>query len=153
MTLMHLGLHVCAKANSTFYAKLLLQWVIYFMTLNFKTTLIMKPLNLVPKWAFWVPVLLNLHFKTTCHIRQHFQGPIGGLKIEGPLHSSSNLQVTFCVTFPKLSLWQWDGEWPASGLLLPLVQCCGCSPMAVPWNIKKTWTFTVEIEGKLPEFL
>ncbi len=31
-------------------------------------------------------MLLNLYFKTTCNIRLHFHGPIGGLTIEGPLY-------------------------------------------------------------------
>ncbi len=32
-------------------------------------------------------MLNDLYFKTTCNIRPHFLGPIGGLKIEGPLYS------------------------------------------------------------------
>ncbi len=31
-------------------------------------------------------MLLNLYFKTTCNIRPHFHGAMGGLKIEGPLY-------------------------------------------------------------------
>ncbi len=30
-------------------------------------------------------MLNDLYFKTTCKIRPHFLGPMGGLKIEGPL--------------------------------------------------------------------
>ncbi len=32
-------------------------------------------------------MLNDLYFKTTCNIRPHFLGPMGGLKIEGPLYS------------------------------------------------------------------
>ncbi len=46
--------------------------------------LIIRPLDLVPKGK--ISVLNNLYFKTTCNIRPHFLGPIGGLKIEGPLY-------------------------------------------------------------------
>ncbi len=35
-------------------------------------------------------MLNDLYFKTTCNIRPHFLGPMGGLKIEGPLY------VCFC---------------------------------------------------------
>ena len=31
-------------------------------------------------------MLNDLYFKTTCNIRPYFLGPIGGLKIEGPLY-------------------------------------------------------------------
>ncbi len=31
-------------------------------------------------------VLNDLYFKTTCNIRPHFLGPMGGLKIEGLLY-------------------------------------------------------------------
>ncbi len=31
-------------------------------------------------------MLNDLYFKTTCNIKPHFLGPIGGLKIEGPLY-------------------------------------------------------------------
>ncbi len=31
-------------------------------------------------------MLNDLYFKTTCNIRPHFLGPMGGLKIEGPLY-------------------------------------------------------------------
>ncbi len=30
-------------------------------------------------------MLNDLYFKTTCNIRPHFLGPMGGLKLEGPL--------------------------------------------------------------------
>ena len=50
----------------------------------FKTTLAYKTTQFGPK----VPLcVLNLYFKTTCNIRPHFLGPIGGLKIEGLLYS------------------------------------------------------------------
>ncbi len=45
--------------------------------------LIIRPLNLVPKCH---SVLNDLYFKTTCNIRPHFLGPMGGLKIEGLLY-------------------------------------------------------------------
>ncbi len=53
------------------------QQSLYFTTLYFKTTLIIRP-------PMWVPncnlvQLLNLYFKTTCSIRPHFHGPMGGL--------------------------------------------------------------------------
>ncbi len=31
-------------------------------------------------------MLNDLYFKTTCHIRPHLLGPMGGLKIEGPMY-------------------------------------------------------------------
>ncbi len=31
-------------------------------------------------------MLNDLYFKTTCNIRAHFLGPMGGLKIEEPLY-------------------------------------------------------------------
>ncbi len=34
-------------------------------------------------------MLNDLNFKTTCSIRPHFFGPMGGLKIEGPLYTKS----------------------------------------------------------------
>ena len=38
------------------------------------------------QWNFvQFSVLNDLYFKTTCNIR-HFLGPVGGLKIEGPLY-------------------------------------------------------------------
>ncbi len=36
-------------------------------------------------------MLNDLYFKTTCNIRPHFLGPMGGLKIEGPLYTTGNL--------------------------------------------------------------
>ena len=33
-------------------------------------------------------MLNDLYFKTTCSIRPHFLGPMGGLKIDGPLYFS-----------------------------------------------------------------
>ncbi len=53
-----------------------------------------KTTNFGPKVQF--RVLLNLYFKTTCNIRPHFHGPMGGLKIEGPLYTS---------------LWPWYWPW------------------------------------------
>ncbi len=38
-------------------------------------------------------MLNDLSFKTTCDIRPHFLGPMGGLKIEGPLY------LHFCQRF------------------------------------------------------
>ena len=35
-------------------------------------------------------VLNDLHFKTTCNVRPHFIGPMGGLKIEGPLYQCAS---------------------------------------------------------------
>ncbi len=29
----------------------------------------------------------DLYFKTTCNIRPHFPGPMGDLKMEGPLYA------------------------------------------------------------------
>ena len=56
------------------------QWFLYFTTLYFGITWIIRPPTLV----------INVHFlcyvKTTCHIRPHLQGPMGGLKLEGPLY-------------------------------------------------------------------
>ncbi len=31
-------------------------------------------------------MLNDIYFKTTCNIRPHFLGPMGGLKLEGPLY-------------------------------------------------------------------
>ncbi len=52
--------------------------------------------------------MLNyLYFKTTCSIRSHFLGPMGGLKIKGPLYvvvtSISHTVLTFeiCMTNKK----------------------------------------------------
>ncbi len=45
--------------------------------------LIIRPLDLVPKGNF---LLNDLYFKTTCNIWPHFLGPMGDLKIEGPLY-------------------------------------------------------------------
>ncbi len=45
---------------------------------------VIRPLDLVPKGQF--SVLNDLYFKTTCNIRPHFLGLVGGLKIEGPLY-------------------------------------------------------------------
>ncbi len=36
-------------------------------------------------------MLNDLHVKTTCNIRPHFLGPMGGLKIEGPLYSETSV--------------------------------------------------------------
>ncbi len=56
--------------------------VLYFTTLYFEITLNYKTTQFGPKVPFCV--LNNLYFKTTCNIRAHFVGPMGGLKIEGP---------------------------------------------------------------------
>ncbi len=42
---------------------------------------IIRPLDLVPKGNL-LCLSFNLYFKTTCNIRPHFLGPMGGLKIE-----------------------------------------------------------------------
>ncbi len=48
--------------------------------------LIIRLLDLIPKGD----ILLNdLYFKTTCNIRPHFLGPMGGLRIEGPLYKQT----------------------------------------------------------------
>ncbi len=36
-------------------------------------------------------MLNDLNFKTTCNIRPNFLGPMGGLKLEGPLYSTFGL--------------------------------------------------------------
>ncbi len=36
-------------------------------------------------------MLNDLYFKTTCNIRPHFVGPMGGLKIEGQLYFFLNI--------------------------------------------------------------
>ncbi len=41
-------------------------------------------------------MLNNLYFKTTCNIRPHFLGPMGGLKIEAPLYTIGNLAMYVC---------------------------------------------------------
>ncbi len=77
--------------------KALYYWTpFYFTTLYFKTILIIRPLDLVPKSNF---LCNDLYFKTTCNIRPHFLGPMGGLKIEGPLYVKllSNCHITFQV--------------------------------------------------------
>ncbi len=55
-----------------------------FQPSNLRPPLIKRPLDFVPKSNFCVKC--PLFFKTTCNIRQHFLGPMGGLKIEGPLY-------------------------------------------------------------------
>ncbi len=57
--------------------------------------LIIRPLDLVPKGHF--SVLNVLYFKTTCNIRPHFLGPMGGLKIEGLLYEI--LRCLFSIPF------------------------------------------------------
>ncbi len=47
--------------------------------------LIIRPLALVPKGNQF-SALNDLYFKTTCNIRPHLLGPMGGLKIEGTLY-------------------------------------------------------------------
>ncbi len=42
-------------------------------------------------------MLNDRYFKTNCNIRPHFLGPMGGLKIEGPLY------CLFCDTLTELS--------------------------------------------------
>ena len=62
-----------------------IQWSLYFTALYFKTTLIIRPPNLVSKCYFLCTT--DLYFKTNCNVRPHFHGAkfIGGLKIEAPL--------------------------------------------------------------------
>ncbi len=45
-------------------------------------TLILRPPSLASKMCFWL--LLNLYYRTTCTIRQHFHDYRGHLKIEAP---------------------------------------------------------------------
>ncbi len=45
-------------------------------------------------------MLNDLYFKTTCNIRPHFLGLVGGLKIEGPLYSNF-AGINFCVLDTK----------------------------------------------------
>ncbi len=66
-------------------------WVLYFITLYFKTALIIRSPIFCSKVQFCV--LLNLYFKTTCNIRPHLHGPMSGIKIEGPLYM---LLIYFC---------------------------------------------------------
>ncbi len=47
-------------------------------------SILRPPLIIRPKGQF--SVLNDLYFKTTCNIRPHVLGPMGGLKIEGPLY-------------------------------------------------------------------
>ncbi len=48
-------------------------------------------------------MLKDLYFKTTCNIRAHFLGPMGGLNIEGPLYSVMVLLVLhFWNVIPRL---------------------------------------------------
>ncbi len=42
-------------------------------------------------------MLNDLYFKTTCNIRPHFLGPVGGLKIEGPLYMACDLRTSLGV--------------------------------------------------------
>ncbi len=60
------------------------QQSLYFTTLYFKTTIGYKTTQVGPKVPFCV--LNDLYFETTCNIRPHFLGPMGGLKIEGLLY-------------------------------------------------------------------
>ncbi len=55
-----------------------IQWSLYFETsLDYKTA------EFGPEEEF--SVLNDLYFETTCNIRPHFLGPMGGLKIDRPL--------------------------------------------------------------------
>ncbi len=58
--------------------------IIMDQLIYFKTTLDYKNTRFGPKMPLCV--LNNLYFKTTCNIRPNFLGPIGGLKIAGPLY-------------------------------------------------------------------
>ncbi len=58
---------------------------------SLRPPLIIRPLDLVPKGQF--SVLNYLYFKTTCNTRPHFLGPLGGLKIEGPLYPQICLRL------------------------------------------------------------
>ncbi len=64
--------------------KIIIQYSLYFTTLYFKTTLDYNIAWFVPKGQF--SVLNDLYFKTICNIRPQFLGPMGGLKMEGPLY-------------------------------------------------------------------
>ncbi len=63
-----------------------LQLSLYFTTLYFKTTLDYKTTQFGPKVPLYV--LNDLYFKTTCNIRPHFLGSMGGLNIEGLLYTT-----------------------------------------------------------------
>ncbi len=67
--------------NYTGHLIFTVQLFLYFTTLYFKTTIECKTAWIGPKGQF-----LDLYFKT-CNIRLHFLGPMGGLKIEGPLYT------------------------------------------------------------------
>ncbi len=47
-------------------------------------------------------VLLNIYFKTTCSIRPHVYGLMGGVKIKGPLYCYNAITVNSLVTRPAL---------------------------------------------------
>ncbi len=61
-----------------------IQWSLYFTTLYCKTRLDYNTAWFGPKRQ--VSVLSDLYFKTTCNIRPHFLGPMGGLKMEELLY-------------------------------------------------------------------
>ncbi len=67
------------------------QWSLYFTTLYIMTIFNIRPLIFCSKVQFCVP--LNLSYRTTCTIRPHLHGPIGGLKIEGPLYQLAGKQA------------------------------------------------------------
>ncbi len=65
--------------------------VFYNFLSYFETTLNAELFILVPKCRFCL--LMNLYVKITCHIRAHFLGPMGGLKIEGAVYSLHGLEL------------------------------------------------------------
>ncbi len=46
-------------------------------------------------------MLNDLYFKTTCNIRPHFLGPMGGLKIYGPLYMEMCTDQTMTHTLSR----------------------------------------------------
>ncbi len=49
-------------------------------------------------------MLNDLYFKTTCNIRPYFFGPMGGLKIEGPLYLCCDFVVRNIVYVFRMGL-------------------------------------------------
>ncbi len=112
--------------------------------------LIIRPLDLVPKGNLLCTVN-DLYFKTTCNIRPHFLGPMGGLKIKGPLYLQSctctgiwylslvslvlhtHIHITQCITVAR----QWSLHLPQSQsvrhcyLELNVINCMNCLKMVV----------------------
>ncbi len=76
-----------AESRDHFLEKL---YIIYNSPSILQPSILRPPLIIRPLGAWLGPkgqlsVLNDLYFKTTCNIRPYFLGPMGGLKIEGPL--------------------------------------------------------------------